>query len=156
MSGRWLATALVALAACRSTIDSDQVERAIARFFGEQLGPVDRVDCPADVAARAGAVFTCAIHFAASPPLTVRVTHDDQGNGHFALQESVVSAKAMAPRIAQWIKERVGVDAAVDCGAGVHPIPAAGYPCKAALVDGTHKTIVVRRDPEGELTWDVH
>jgi hypothetical protein len=151
---RRVALAAAAAAACKATIDASGVERAIAAFFTTELGPVSRVDCPDDVEARPGATFRCSIVFADSQPLTVRATHDERGDGRFTLEQPVVSSQLIAPRIARWIKDRAGVDATVDCGRGVHPLPAAGYPC-TTLVDGTQKTIVVRRDDKGELTWDI-
>jgi hypothetical protein len=151
---RRVALAAAAVAACKATIDATGVERAIAAFFARELGPVSRVDCPDEVEARPGATFRCTIVFADSQPLTVRATHDERGDGHFTLDQPVVSSRLIAPRIARWIKDRAGVDAAVDCGRGVHPLPPAGYPC-TAVVDGTRKQILVRRDQAGELTWDI-
>jgi hypothetical protein len=147
--------AVLLAAACKPTLDADGIEKAIAGFFAAQLGPVDRVACPDGVEARAGATFTCRIHFAASPPLTVQATHDAEGDGHFALVEPVVATRVITPRIAAWLKSQTGVDAAVDCGAGVQLLPAAGYLCSAPRPDGSKTTIVVRRDAAGELTWSV-
>lgn len=149
------AAVLLTVAACKPTLDADGIEKAIAGFFTAQLGPVDRVECPAGVEARAGATFACRIHFAASPPLTVQATHDAEGDGHFALVEPVVATRLVAPRIAAWLKSQTGVAADVDCGAGVQPLPADGYRCTAPRPDGSRTTIVVRRDPAGELTWSV-
>ncbi len=147
--------ALVATAACKPTLDADGIEKAIASYFAAQLGPVDRVECPAGVEARAGATFSCSIHFAASPPLTVEATHDDRGNGHFALVEPVIATRVVSPRIASWLHSQAGVAATVDCGSGVQLLPATGYRCTATRADGTRTTLAVRRDGRGELTWTV-
>jgi hypothetical protein len=153
-AGRIATVAVLAAVACKSTIDADQVERAIAAFFTDELGPVARVDCPVDVEARPGASFTCTIVFAHSAPLTVLATHDDRGNGGFTLDQPVVANRQMAPRIAAWLKDRTGVVATVDCGPGVYAVADKGHPCTATATDGTRTTIVVRR-AGGELTWDV-
>jgi hypothetical protein len=77
------------------------------------------------------------------------------GDGHFALVEPVVATRVVTPRIAAWLKSQTGVDAAVDCGAGVQLLPATGYQCTAPRPDGSKATIIVRRDAAGELTWSV-
>src|SRR5690242_821230 len=102
--------ATAAAAACKTTLDADRIERDVAAFFAAQMGPVERVDCPDGVEPRPGARFTCTIRFADSPPLTVQATHDERGNGHFALAETVVATRTVAPRIAEWLKARAGVD----------------------------------------------
>jgi len=151
-----LALAALALSGCTERLDSAKGEAQIRGFFERKGLVVENVDCPRKVELAPGASFVCTIRFAGSPPIEVAVTQlDERGNARFRLTGPVVITSEVTPKIEAWIQELAGVDADVDCGAGVQPVPAGGYRCRATLPDGGAKTILVRVDDAGAATWSV-
>src|SRR5208283_1438609 len=81
------ALAGVAIGGCgaTATINSYQLEKAIAISVAEQQHVISIVNCPSHVAAQKGNVFYCGVTLATGRTLPITVTvKDDHGNVHYS------------------------------------------------------------------------
>jgi predicted small secreted protein len=87
------------LAACSTTktLNTDDVQGAIAKGLTDQVGGTFNVTCPSEITAEKGATFTCAVTDPADgTSATVTVTQED-ADGKFNWKVTAAQSASAAP-----------------------------------------------------------
>lgn len=89
-SVRLAALAVLAVAACTKTLDTEGLEGELKAQIEEQTGsPIASVSCPEDVEVETGGEFTCTAEEESGATFTITVTQrDDKGNVDWAVTDA--------------------------------------------------------------------
>jgi hypothetical protein len=145
-----------------TTLDTAEAERQIAQLTEEQAGvaPTD-VSCPADVAAEAGATFTCSA-LLEDQPISFTVTQtDDDGNVRISNDNSFVDIAGVEASLTQQLSEVAGVDVVSTCDTGGHSVLVDGIgtpiSCTVANAEDASDSVEVTAtvDENGEVSYEV-
>lgn len=142
------------------TLDADEVAREISASTAQQAGmaPTD-VECPADVTAEAGGVFTCTARLDGQPvSYTVR-QRDDEGSIRFELDTDFVIMERVERAVAEQVAADHELDVGAVCDAGGRTLVVNGaglpFPCTVTnLADPADSiTVTATVDPDGVVSY---
>lgn len=156
------AAALVAvtavMGACTRQLDMEAAKTAIKTGLTQQLSlPIASVTCPETRDIKAGDIFECKATAETGGVLNIKVTQkDDAGNINWELTngDTILSLTTLEKIITGNLKEKLDVDAVVDCGGKVRvSVPGNTFECTAKVETTTRQVLVTMKDDKGNVDW---
>ncbi|MFN8186210.1 MAG: DUF4333 domain-containing protein [Gaiellales bacterium] len=143
----WLAALALALAAC-GTLDTSQLEQLVSERIEAVIGfaPAS-VDCPKDVEAKAGDVFSCTVTGSDGSTAEIEVTQkNDEGN------VDVAGNLLKTQQLEQAIKDQLGATE-VSCPEIVAVEAGKTVDCDAAAGSDKATIVVTIENDNGDVTF---
>lgn len=139
-----VALAAVALAGCKATLQTGELEDATRDQFRTSIGvEVEEIDCPDDVAASSGATFTCTARAADGSSVTFGVTQTDD-SGHVRFDDQFVRT----PAVEESLTKEIGAGGKVECPDLVLLERGASFDCDTSDTSGERQVVEVTINDE--------
>lgn len=150
---------LVLLAACSSTLNSEELATKIQEEFVNQTEiAVAAVTCPEDIEIKADDTFDCEIEAEdGSIIIAAVVQKDDEGNVSWNADEGLISLTSLEANIQQQVQEQLEVEVTANCG-GKFKIAYQDetFQCQITDPQGSSKNVDVSvKDNQGNVSWKV-
>jgi hypothetical protein len=154
---------LLSLTGCFNRLDTTAVEREIEAEIESQSRRLflSEVRCPRDVHRQAGAYFRCVGQLRPEGQFTINVTQtDSQGSIEWDVPNSevILNMVKVEDKLQESFAKEFSQRAVIDCGEAYRMNQAGEqFECQligdVALGQGRVTSLLVRVDPEGNLTW---
>lgn len=148
-----LTLVLVAGAAHAATLDTRATQREIARQVGATYQGLafGNVACPAGIARKNGARFTCTVQLPGTFLVFDATQTDGRGTVSFETTQAVLTKAA----VEQFVATNASLSATVTCGTAAWLVlrPGQVFTCQATLADGSVRDVQLTvRDIAGDVT----